>query len=87
MNSPRNIVGPVVRKLRMKKGLTQAALAAKLNILGWDLSRDTLAKIEAQIRWVADFEILDLAAALGTDGGDLLRMAASSTEKRPKPRP
>ena len=76
MNSPRNIVGPLVRQLRMKRGLTQAQLAAKLNLLGWDLSRDTLAKIESQARWVADFEILRLAAGVGIDAAELLRRAA-----------
>lgn len=33
--------------------------------MGWDLSRDTLAKIELQSRWVADFEAIFLAQALG----------------------
>lgn len=33
--------------------------------MGWDLSRDTLAKIELQTRWVADFEVIFLAHALG----------------------
>ena len=32
--------------------------------MGWDLSRDTLAKIELQLRWVADFEVIFLAHAL-----------------------
>lgn len=32
--------------------------------MGWDLSRDTLAKIELQSRWVADFETVFLAHAL-----------------------
>ena len=83
MKPPRNLVGPTVRQLREKKGLTQGDLAAKLNLLGWDLSRETLAKIEAQIRWVADFEIIFLANALGLDGPALLRQAAAAGEKRP----
>ncbi len=78
LNPPRNIVGPVVRELREKKGLTQAALVTKLNLIGWDLSRDTLAKIESQIRWVADFEILKLAEGVGIDAPELLRRAALS---------
>jgi transcriptional regulator with XRE-family HTH domain len=73
---PRNIVGPVVRDLRMKKKLTQAQFVAKLNVAGWDLSRDTFAKIESQTRWVADFEILKLAEGLGIEGPELLRKAA-----------
>lgn len=64
MRRPRNIVGPVVRQLREQQRLTQPELAARLNLAGWDISRETLAKIESQIRWVADFELLKLADAL-----------------------
>lgn len=46
-------------------------LVARLNLLGWDLSRGTLAKIEARIRWIADFEVVQLAKALGVAPGDL----------------
>jgi transcriptional regulator with XRE-family HTH domain len=83
MKQPRNIVGPVVRELREKKGLTQPELVAKLNVQGWDVSREILAKIEAQFRWVADFEILKLAASVGIEGPELLRLAAAKTKKRP----
>lgn len=41
-------------------------LVARLNLLGWQISRETLAKVEAQIRWVSDFEILCFAEALET---------------------
>ena len=84
MTQPRNIIGPVVRELRMKKGLTQAALAAKLNIIGWDLSRDTLAKIENQSRWVADFEIPTLAKSIGISPSELLCLAIDRTPKSPR---
>ena len=75
---PKNIVGPVVRELREKQGLSQAQLAAKINVHGWDISRETLAKIEAQIRWVADFEIITLAKAVGIEATELLCRAANA---------
>jgi DNA-binding XRE family transcriptional regulator len=32
---------------------------------GWDIERDTIAKIEDGRRWVGDSELLELARALG----------------------
>jgi len=75
MNNPQNIVGPVVRETREKLGLTQAQLATKLNLAGWDLSRGTLSKIEAQLRCVTDYEIAKLAEGIGLTGPELLRRA------------
>ena len=42
-----NVIGPKVKELRASKRMTQEALAARLNIKKWDISRSTLAKIEA----------------------------------------
>src|SRR5204863_7663883 len=64
MANPRNIVGPQIRKLRYQRDLTQPLLAARCRRFGWDLRRETLAKIENQFRWVSDFELLCLAKAL-----------------------
>jgi transcriptional regulator with XRE-family HTH domain len=82
MRKPRNIVGPVVRELRAKKGLTQPQLTAKLNVLGFDISRETLAKIESQIRWIADFEISILASSVGVEPAELLNRAISKSKQR-----
>ena len=40
--------------------------------MGWDWSRDTLAKIELQSRWVSDFETGFLAQALSVPVQSLL---------------
>jgi len=82
MSECKNIVGPVIRDLRGKKGLAQAQLAAKLNLLSWDVSRGTLAKIEAQVRCVTDYELPILAAALGIEPTELLRLAIANAPKR-----
>lgn len=79
-----NIVGPVIRQLRDKKGLTQAQVVAKLNIIGWDLSRATFSKIEAQLRCVTDYEIPVLALSVGIEPSELLRLAIARTPKRPR---
>jgi transcriptional regulator with XRE-family HTH domain len=50
--------------MRFTRGLSQEQLAAKCCILGFDLSRGTLAKIEAGIRCVTDAELRVLARSL-----------------------
>ncbi len=72
MKNPRNMVGPQIRKLRYQMELTQPELAARCNRWGWDLSRETLAKIETQVRWVSDFELVCLANALSVRLDELL---------------
>lgn len=59
-----NIIGPAVRRLRVEQGLTQDAFAARCQLTGWDLSRETLSKIEAQLRRINDAEALMLAKVL-----------------------
>jgi transcriptional regulator with XRE-family HTH domain len=59
-----NLVGPQVRRLRTAAGLSQEALAAKLQLEGWDLSRGGLSKIEACLRRVNDAELWVLAKTL-----------------------
>lgn len=47
-------------------------LVAKCHLIGWDISREILAKIESQIRWVADSELVLLAKVLQVEIKDLL---------------
>lgn len=75
MTSPQNIVGPQIRTLRREKGLTQAMLAARCGVLGWDIGENTVTKIETQLRCVVDSELICLAHALEADLGELLPAA------------
>ena len=59
-----NVVGPQVRKLRESQDMTQEDLTARCNIIGFNISRGTLAKIESQVRRVTDMETTLLAKAL-----------------------
>lgn len=63
---PGNIVGPQVRRIRTELGLSQPELAARCQRLGWDVGRDIIARIEAQIRLVSDTELVFLARSLET---------------------
>jgi transcriptional regulator with XRE-family HTH domain len=75
MAVPQNIIGPTVRKIRYQKGWTQAMLTARCARVGWDISENTIAKIEAQIRCVTDREVTALAKALEVPIANLFRGA------------
>lgn len=53
----------------------------KLNVMSWDLSRGTLAKFEAQIRCVADYEIPVFAASVSIEPSKLLNRAIAKAPK------
>lgn len=74
---PQNIVGPQIRKLRYQQNLTQEMLAARCSVRGFEISRATLSKIEAQLRCVIDSELLVLAKALNVG----LDSTADTTKK------
>jgi hypothetical protein len=51
-------------RMRSRRGLSQAAFAAKCHLAGWDISRDIVARIELQTWCVTDIELLELAHVL-----------------------
>lgn len=60
----RNLVGENLRKTRLTNGLSQEQLIAQLNLLGLDLDRTSLSRIENQNREVYDYELVYFSKAL-----------------------
>lgn len=62
----KNIVGSKIKESRSshKPPLTQEQLAVKLQILGWNIDRFGVSKIERGERQVLDKEVVLLATAL-----------------------
>lgn len=67
-----NVVSTACRRLRHQRGWTQSDMVAKCQIMGWMLSRATLAKIEAGFRHANDAEVALLARVFQTTADDLL---------------
>ena len=59
-----NIIGPQIKRLREQSNMTQEELTARCNLVGWNISRGTLAKVESQVRRVTDEEVALIAEAL-----------------------
>ena len=68
----KNIIGEKVRALRKARGLTQRALAEKLQLDGYDVTDLTVLRIESGDRFVSDYEVKALAKALDVDYQTLL---------------
>ncbi len=63
-NGKKNICGEKVHEARRKCHLTQSDLAAKLQLEGIIVERDSVSRIEIGTRFVADYELRALAKIL-----------------------
>ncbi|MGE4484450.1 MAG: helix-turn-helix domain-containing protein [Oscillospiraceae bacterium] len=60
-------MGRNISALRQAKGMTQGQLAAKMQVLGCDMTRSALAKIEVGQRHLYPDELKALKTVLGTN--------------------
>lgn len=69
----KNVLGPNIKFYRMKRGLTQEDMTARLNVLGLEIDRPMLSRIENQERILYDYEIREIAKILEIDYNDLFK--------------
>ena len=63
-NGKKNICGEKLHEARCKSKMTQSELAAKLQVAGINIERDSVSRIEIGTRFVTDYEIRELAKIL-----------------------
>ena len=61
----RNIIGKRVEQKRKSIGMKQKDLLTKLQIKGVDINASGLSKLEGQLRYVTDVELVAIADVLG----------------------
>lgn len=71
-NRAQNIVGTNVRAIRTEKGWTQADLARKCQLKGFDITRTGISQVEGLFRRVTDHEMVLIARALRVPVPDLI---------------
>jgi len=67
-----NICGSQIRKFRKELNLSQRQLADSLQLLGLDVDKNAIQRMEAGQRFVTDIEITYLVKALNVSYNDLL---------------
>ncbi len=60
----RNLIGVRVEEVRKKKNMKQKELLAQLQVRGVDMNASGLSKLEGQIRYVTDIELVALSEIL-----------------------
>lgn len=68
----RNLVGAKVEAARKRKGMKQKELLAQLQVNGVDMNASGLSKLEGQIRYVTDVELIALSEILEVSVLELL---------------
>ena len=63
-NGKKNVCGDRIHEARCKLRLTQGDLAAKLQVAGIIIERDSISRIEIGTRFVADYELREIAKIL-----------------------
>ena len=71
-NGSKNVCGKRIKEARQRLKLTQEALAARLQVAGINMERDSVSRIEIGTRFVADFELLVLSQVLSVTPAYLL---------------
>ena len=71
-NGKKNICGEKVKQARKKQGLSQENLAARLQVEGINIERDSVSRIEIGTRFVADYELAALCTVLNVSPEYLL---------------
>ena len=61
----KNVSGDRIREARLKRRLTQEDLAAKLQLEGVIMERDSVSRMEIGTRFVTDYELMVLSKVLG----------------------
>ena len=64
-NGKKNLCGDRIHEARCRLRLTQSDLAARLQINGIIMERDSVSRIEIGTRFVADYELRELSKILG----------------------
>ena len=70
----KNLVGTRIKELRKAQGLTQVNLATQFQLRGWDMSHQTIAKIETGVKPVRDIEIVQLSLLLDVPIAELFEI-------------
>ena len=72
-NNVYNICGKNIKKIRKEQKVTQDELCARMQVMGYQISRSDISKLENGKKFITDFELLGFSKALNVSILDLFK--------------
>lgn len=72
-NGTNNVIGERLAAMRREAGLSQKKFSVRLQLLGLDIDKNAIQRIECGKRFVTDIELVYICRALETDPNSLLK--------------
>lgn len=72
-NGKLNVLGPVIKEYRIASGLSQTELSAKLLLLGIDVPKNSVQRLEDGKRVIKDYELGAISKVLQISTDTLLK--------------
>lgn len=63
-NNVYNICGKNIKKIRKEQKITQDELCARMQVMGYQISRSDISKLENGKKFITDFELVGFSKAL-----------------------
>lgn len=79
-NGKKNIAGERIKKARKEQKLSQTDLAAKMQVEGIIIERESISRIEIGTRFIPDYELPFFAKVLGVSVDWLLETAENKND-------
>ena len=77
-NSNLNAIGKILKEYRIKNNLTQEQLTAKLQVLGININKNSLQKIERGNRIIKEYELVAFTIIFNVSADELLKDCKNS---------
>ena len=72
-NNIYNVCGKNIKKIRKEQKVTQDELCARMQVMGYQISRSDISKLENGKKFITDFEIVGFSNALKVSILDLFK--------------
>lgn len=79
----KNVISKQLKLARVREGLSQAQLAARMQTLGVSIDQQMISRIEANARMVTDYELACFSLALHIEPEELLKDFMEDITKTP----